>query len=68
MSSQIVNLLLMVYDFRGTVLILGALALHAVVGSALFQPISWHMVPESREEKVCKFVELNSFRIGMYHL
>lgn len=31
------------YGFKGTALIMGAMALNGVVGAALFQPVEWHM-------------------------
>ncbi|XP_046432819.1 monocarboxylate transporter 1-like isoform X1 [Neodiprion fabricii] len=43
---QIVHLLLIHYNFRGAVLIIGGLALHSVLGSCLLQPVSWHLVPD----------------------
>lgn len=39
----IVRYLLDDYGFKGTALIMGALALNGVVGAALFQPVEWHM-------------------------
>lgn len=45
---QLVRILLESYGFRGAVLILSALALHAAFGSALLQPVKWHL----KEEKV----------------
>lgn len=39
----IVRILLDEYGFKGTTLILGALALNGVVGASLFQPVNWHM-------------------------
>lgn len=43
LMPQIVGLLLIFYDFRGVILIIGALSLHAVVGALLLQPVEWHM-------------------------
>lgn len=40
---NIVHLLLEYYGFKGTTLILSALALNGVVGASLFQPVQWHM-------------------------
>ena len=40
---QIVRLLLASYGFRGTVLIMGSLSLHGMLGATLFQPVKWHM-------------------------
>lgn len=39
----VVRILLDEYGFKGTTLIMGALALNGVVGAALFQPVKWHM-------------------------
>lgn len=39
----IVKALLNQFEFRGTVLIMGALALHGVLGASLFQPVEWHL-------------------------
>nr|CAD7432647.1 unnamed protein product [Timema monikensis] len=47
---QAVQLLLSEYDFQGSVLVLGGVALHSVVGSLLLQPIKWHMRPAKEEE------------------
>lgn len=43
---QLVRILLEQYAFRGAVLLLAGLALHAAVGSTLLQPIKWHLVDE----------------------
>ncbi|XP_058814199.1 uncharacterized protein LOC131678155 [Topomyia yanbarensis] len=43
---QLVRYLLEAYDFRGAVLLLSGLALHAAVGAALLQPIKWHLIEE----------------------
>lgn len=40
---QIVKFLLMEYGFRGTILLMGSLSLHGVIGACLFQPVEWHM-------------------------
>jgi MFS transporter, MCT family, solute carrier family 16 (monocarboxylic acid transporters), member 14 len=40
---QLVRFLLEEFSFRGAVLILAALALHATIGSFLLQPIKWHL-------------------------
>lgn len=46
---QIVRLLLSQYGFRGTVLVMGSLALHGVLGALLFQPVKWHMKLKSND-------------------
>uniref|UniRef100_A0A0V0G6D4 Putative monocarboxylate transporter 4-like isoform x1 n=1 Tax=Triatoma dimidiata TaxID=72491 RepID=A0A0V0G6D4_TRIDM len=68
---QIVSFLLLRYDFQGTLLILGALALNSVVGGSLFQPVKWHLkrkevpiikediiqIPEEKEVNGCEQLE-----------
>lgn len=39
----IVRILLDEYGFKGTTLVMGALALNGVVGASLFQPVKWHL-------------------------
>lgn len=39
----VVRILLDEYGFKGTTLVMGALALNGVVGASLFQPVKWHM-------------------------
>jgi MFS family permease len=48
---QAVQLLLEAYNFQGSVLILGGVALHALVGSMLLQPIKWHLRPEEPKKE-----------------
>ncbi|KAG6450732.1 uncharacterized protein LOC115443929 [Manduca sexta] len=43
---QLVKLLLGEFGFRWTVVILGALAFHAVLGSCLLQPVKRHLIDE----------------------
>ncbi|CAH2062935.1 unnamed protein product, partial [Iphiclides podalirius] len=43
---QLVKILLGEYGFRWTVVILGALAFHAVLGSCLLQPVKRHLIDE----------------------
>ncbi|CAF4854943.1 unnamed protein product [Pieris macdunnoughi] len=43
---QLVKILLGEYGFRWTVVILGALAFHAVLGSTLLQPVQRHLIDE----------------------
>lgn len=43
---QLVRILLEAYNFRGAVLVLSALALHAALGSSLLQPVKWHLKEE----------------------
>ncbi|XP_015834478.1 uncharacterized protein LOC658985 isoform X1 [Tribolium castaneum] len=51
LMPQAVKLLLEEFSFRGTILILGAFALNAIVGSSLLQPAKWHFVPEIKDEE-----------------
>lgn len=39
------------YDFAGTILILGAFALNSCVGSALLQPVKWHLKEEVEDKE-----------------
>jgi MFS family permease len=50
---QVVRLLLSEYGFRGTVLIMGSLSLHGIVGACLFQPVEWHL---KRRESDCEML------------
>ncbi|EDV99911.1 uncharacterized protein LOC6565462 [Drosophila grimshawi] len=51
---QLVRILLECYDFRGAVLLLSGVALNAIVGSVLLQPVKWHMKEEfDDEELIC---------------
>ncbi|XP_050362588.1 uncharacterized protein LOC126781672 [Nymphalis io] len=56
---QLVKLLLSEYGFRWTVIILGALAFHAVLGSCLLQPVKRHLidVPVDCEMQLVKEME-----------
>lgn len=51
LMPQAVRLLLEEYSFRGAILILGAMALNSLVGSALLQPAKWHYIPEEKKEE-----------------
>lgn len=42
----VVRALMDEYGFIGTVLILGGLSLHSLVGASLFQPVEWHLLPD----------------------
>ncbi|XP_065159545.1 uncharacterized protein [Atheta coriaria] len=44
LMPQAVSLLLNEYKFRGTILIIGAVALNGLVGSMLLQPAKWHFI------------------------
>jgi hypothetical protein len=49
---QAVHLLLEEYDFHGSLLILGGVALHALVGSMLLQPVEWHVRTEEFKKEI----------------
>lgn len=51
LMPQIVGFLLLLYDFRGVILIIGALSLHGVVGALLLQPLAWHMKKNFTEDE-----------------
>lgn len=66
---QLVKLLLGEYGFRWTVVILGALAFNAVVGSCLLQPIKRHLkeVPvdaEMQNIKVSFILRFFNYKVG----
>lgn len=50
----LVDTLLHNYGFRGTMLLLGGIALNSVVGALLYQPIKWHMVRLRLHKTVAK--------------
>lgn len=43
----LINYLLHVYDVRGCMLIIGAIALHMLVAALLLQPLKWHLIPDT---------------------
>ncbi|XP_055640027.1 uncharacterized protein LOC129777635 isoform X2 [Toxorhynchites rutilus septentrionalis] len=59
---QLVRFLLETYDFRGAVLLLSGLALHAAVGATLLQPIKWHL---KEEEVDIEMVEVGGPQMGI---
>lgn len=48
---QVVTLLVIFYDYRGVILIMGALTLHGVVGSLLLHPVEWHMKKKLEDDE-----------------
>lgn len=50
LMPQAVKFLLDWYSFRGAILVLGAFALNAIVGSCVLQPAKWHYIPEVKAE------------------
>ncbi|KAL5278638.1 hypothetical protein ACFFRR_003333 [Megaselia abdita] len=59
---QMVRVLLEVYGFRGAVLLLGAVALHSVVGSVLLQPAKWHMKEEIIDVELLPTIEISPIK------
>lgn len=59
---QMVRILLELYGFRGAVLLLGAVALHAVVGSVLLQPAKWHMIEEIIDVELLPTIEISPIK------
>ncbi|KAJ9587652.1 hypothetical protein L9F63_018904, partial [Diploptera punctata] len=60
------------YGFRGTMLILGGIALNSIVGALLYHPVEWHMVRLrlhknliKQEDEGMEEVPLNSTAISM---
>lgn len=45
-----INLLLYEYNFRGTVLLISAMSLHAILGSVVLEPAERHYVPETKND------------------
>ena len=54
---QVVRFLLSQYGFRGTILVIGSLSLHGVIGACLFQPVQWNMKKSKTDEEDMKETE-----------
>lgn len=59
----LIQYLLINYDVNGCMMIIGAIALHMLIGAVLLQPIEWHLVSpsnpidvEAKDEKSCDFM------------
>lgn len=59
----LIQYLLINYDVNGCMMIIGAVALHMLIGAVLLQPIEWHLVSASnandidaKDQKSCDFV------------
>ncbi|CAB0030576.1 unnamed protein product [Trichogramma brassicae] len=65
LMPQLVSVLLPIYDSGGTMLILGALSLHGLIGSSLLQPLKWHakriQVKENKEDDIKSLLIVNDF-------
>lgn len=59
---QMVRVLLEDFGFRGAVLLLGAVALHSVVGSVLLQPAKWHMKEEIIDVELMPTIEISPIK------
>lgn len=55
---QIVKILLEAFGFRGAVLMISGLALHAAAGSMLLQPVKWHMKEVPIEVEMATIAEV----------
>jgi MFS family permease len=56
---QIVKFFLTTYGFRGTLLLMGSLSLHGVIGASLFQPVERNMRLRDNKEEMNEFSPLN---------
>ncbi|XP_069674659.1 uncharacterized protein [Periplaneta americana] len=67
----LVQAMLNTYGFRGTMLLLGGIALNSVVGALLYHPVEWHMIrlrlhkTISKEEEGLEEVPIGSRPISM---
>ncbi|KAG8238768.1 hypothetical protein J437_LFUL016607 [Ladona fulva] len=50
-GPPIIQYLMAEYAFSGTMLILGGVALHSLLGAALYQPIKWHVRKSRKNER-----------------
>lgn len=50
------------YGFRGTVALIAAISLHALVGALTLQPVQWHLI-----KKAIKDVELQKGKFRSYY-
>lgn len=48
----LIQYLLINYDVNGCMMIIGAIALHMLIGAVLLQPIEWHLVSPSNQNDV----------------
>ncbi len=55
---QLVRILLEEFGFRGAVLLISGLSLHAAVGSTLLQPIKWHLKEEVIDVEMSQIPEM----------
>ncbi|CAD7089844.1 unnamed protein product [Hermetia illucens] len=65
----VVTALLREYGVQGTVLIFTGLAMHAVAGAMIFQPVLWHTKPQKpdpaqveKEEYLCSYCRLRKMK------
>lgn len=59
---QLVRIFLEEYGFRGAVLILAGVALHAALGSVLLQPAKWHMKEEQVDVELISVPEMKTIK------
>lgn len=55
---QLIRILLEEFGFRGAVLLISGLSLHAAVGSTLLQPIKWHLKDEVVDVEMTQIPEM----------
>lgn len=59
---QLVKVLLEHFLFRGSILLLSGIALNAVVGGMLLQPVKWHMKDEEIDVEMDEFKEMDTIK------
>ncbi|XP_068211503.1 monocarboxylate transporter 2-like [Palaemon carinicauda] len=59
--APLVQLLLDTYGYKWACLVIGALSLHSCVSGMLFQPPTWHQIPEE-EESDCEIIDMDETR------
>lgn len=67
LMPQVVTLLVIFYDYRGVILIIGALALHGLVGSLLFHPVEWHIKKRVDDETMPLLIDHQKDLKSMVH-
>ena len=68
LMPQAVRILLETYSFRGAILILGAVAFNAIVGSTLLQPAKWHYIPEVKKEEEGLYHQVGPLTLSILEL
>ncbi|XP_043267637.1 uncharacterized protein [Venturia canescens] len=68
LMPQLVSYLMSSYGTQGTIIILGGMTLHSLVGSLLLQPVKWHttwqtLEPEDKPSSSIKGIELKDVKL-----